>query len=55
MVSPLNGISMRGRRGDDILFKMFEVLHISVDHVQPMLENISISSLKGLNDADLNF
>jgi hypothetical protein len=39
---------MRRRRGDDILFKMLEVLHISVHHVQPMLENIGISSLKGV-------
>ncbi len=39
---------MSRRRGDDILFKMFEVLHISVHHVQPMLENIGISSLEGV-------
>ena len=39
---------MSRRRGDDILFKMFEVLHISVHHVQPMLENIGISSLEGI-------
>ena len=39
---------MSRRRGDDILFKVFEVLHISVHHVQPMLENIGISSLEGI-------
>jgi len=30
MASTLNGILMSRRRGDDIFFKMFEVLHISV-------------------------
>lgn len=33
-------------RGDDILFKVLEVLHIRVDHVQSMSQNISISSLE---------
>jgi hypothetical protein len=40
-------IAISRHRGDDIFFKMFEVLHISVHHVYPMLENIGISPLEG--------
>jgi hypothetical protein len=36
------------QRGDDILFKVFEVFHISVYHVYPMLKNKGISALEGI-------
>ena len=39
---------MSRRRGDDILFKVLKIFHISVYHIYPMLENVSISALEGI-------
>lgn len=39
-------ILKRGGCSHDILFKMCKVLHIGIDHIQPVFEDIGISSLE---------
>lgn len=46
LVLRLSKIAMRGCCSDDVFFKVLEVLHISVDHVNSVLQDICVGTLE---------